>query len=231
MTAKNIGKESLSSKNFVLKKMPLMHDLVYGGSENSDEIRPDIVVCIALDTTSVKHRRLFATQHDMLNELTNGSFSEFYPVVADLSELKASGPKLIQLVWCVCQVRDEFKVVDFDKAIVNHPSGIWLDDLTIGRSGVTQEMVSTEGVSVAESIEKLTMHLRQIYGAENSKRVKICSFGDWPVRYQLPLEALRYEAVQLPEAFSTNFINILELYYELSKAEGGAKADPVRSID
>lgn len=44
-------------------------------------------------------------------------------------------------------------------------------------------------------------------------KFKVVSFGDWPVRYQLVLEALRC-GTALPQSIHENFINVLELHYE-----------------
>jgi len=41
----------------------------------------------------------------------------------------------------------------------------------------------------------------------------VCAFGDWTVRYQLALEALRCNT-PLPEAISANFVNVLDLHYD-----------------
>ena len=43
----------------------------------------------------------------------------------------------------------------------------------------------------------------------------MCTFGDWVVRYQLALEALRC-GTALPETISKNFLNVLELHYDQS---------------
>lgn len=44
-------------------------------------------------------------------------------------------------------------------------------------------------------------------------KFRVCSFGDWVVRYQLALEALRC-GTALPEKISANFLNVLELHYD-----------------
>ena len=48
-------------------------------------------------------------------------------------------------------------------------------------------------------------------------KFRVCSFGDWVVRYQLALEALRCGTV-LPETISANFLNVLELHYDQNPA-------------
>ena len=48
-------------------------------------------------------------------------------------------------------------------------------------------------------------------------KYRVCSFGDWPVRYQLALEALRV-GTRLPQSINDNFINLLELHYEQNPA-------------
>ena len=44
-------------------------------------------------------------------------------------------------------------------------------------------------------------------------KFRVCSFGDWVVRYQLALEAMRC-GTALPEYISSNFLNVLELHYD-----------------
>ena len=44
-------------------------------------------------------------------------------------------------------------------------------------------------------------------------KYRICAFGDWTVKYQLALEALR-GGTTLPESVSSNFVNLLELHYD-----------------
>ena len=50
-----------------------------------------------------------------------------------------------------------------------------------------------------------------------SGKYRVCSFGDWPVRYALALDALR-AGVALPNAITSNFVNILELHYDQNPA-------------
>lgn len=44
-------------------------------------------------------------------------------------------------------------------------------------------------------------------------KFKVCAFGDWTMRYQLTLDALRNETA-LPEVLSNNFVNVLDLHYD-----------------
>lgn len=44
-------------------------------------------------------------------------------------------------------------------------------------------------------------------------KYRICAFGDWTVKYQLALEALR-AGTTLPESVTSNFVNLLELHYD-----------------
>jgi len=46
-----------------------------------------------------------------------------------------------------------------------------------------------------------------------SGKYRVCAFGDWPVKYQLPLEALR-SGTALPESISANFVNVLDLHFD-----------------
>ena len=58
-------------------------------------------------------------------------------------------------------------------------------------------------------------------------KYKVCSFGDWPVHYQLALEALRC-SVALPACLQpAQFVNVLDLHYDLN--QNGSQ--PVRSIE
>lgn len=46
-----------------------------------------------------------------------------------------------------------------------------------------------------------------------SGKYRVCSFGDWPVKYQLVLESLRCK-VTAPAGILENFTNVLELHYD-----------------
>ena len=60
----------------------------------------------------------------------------------------------------------------------------------------------------------MTASLNTVVG---SGKYRVCSFGDWPVRYALALDALR-AGVALPNAITSNFVNILELHYDQNPA-------------
>ena len=51
-------------------------------------------------------------------------------------------------------MRDEFKVMDLGKAVVDPK--VWIDDATQERTRVTQDLVLAEGISFTEAINKLT---------------------------------------------------------------------------
>ena len=55
--------------------------------------------------------------------------------------------------------------------------------------------------------------VKQIESVVGSGKYRICTFGDWPVRYQLALEAMRC-GTALPQAISGHHLNILELHYD-----------------
>lgn len=55
--------------------------------------------------------------------------------------------------------------------------------------------------------------MRSLTTTVGSGKYRICSFGDWSVRYVLALDALRIGLV-VPEALTNNFINVLELHYD-----------------
>lgn len=46
-------------------------------------------------------------------------------------------------------------------------------------------------------------------------KYRVCSFGDWPVKYQLVLEALR-SSVAVPPGLVENFVNVLDLHYDMN---------------
>mmetsp|Transcript_42306 Transcript_42306/g.55749 ORF Transcript_42306/g.55749 Transcript_42306/m.55749 type:complete len:249 (+) Transcript_42306:469-1215(+) len=50
-----------------------------------------------------------------------------------------------------------------------------------------------------------------------SGKYRICSFGDWPVRYALALDALRC-GTALPETLTSSFVNVVELHYDQNTA-------------
>lgn len=57
----------------------------------------------------------------------------------------------------------------------------------------------------------------QIKNSVGQSKYFVCAFGDWTVRYQLSLEALRCHK-PLTEAISANFVNILELHYDQNQS-------------
>ena len=60
----------------------------------------------------------------------------------------------------------------------------------------------------------MTTSLTNVVG---SGKYRVCSFGDWPVRYALALDALR-AGITLPTAITSNFSNVLELHYDQNPA-------------
>jgi len=92
--------------------------------------------------------------------------------------------------------------------------GVPIDQATQQATKVTQELVSSQGVSFSAALDKLTGSLNTVVG---SGKFRVCSFGDWPVRYALALEALRCN-VTVPDALVSNFVNVLELHYDQNPA-------------
>ena len=119
--------------------MPMMHNLVHGsaGSDSSD-----IVVCITLETTSTD--QMFKEESKIQNTTDEEILSE---------RKKNCRPRLIHLDWCICSVREEFKVMDLGKAVVDPK--VWIDDATQERTRVTQDLVLAEGISFTDAINKL----------------------------------------------------------------------------
>ena len=64
------------------------------------------------------------------------------------------------------------------------------------------------------SVLQMTTSLTNVVG---SGKYRVCSFGDWPVRYALALDALR-AGITLPTAITSNFSNVLELHYDQNPA-------------
>lgn len=118
---------------------------------------------------------------------------------------------MVHLEWCVCSVKD-FKVLEAASAIVN--PGVALDAATVAATRVTQEAVSSQGVSLQQALDKLQTSLTNVVG---SGKYRVCSFGDWVVHYALALDCQRSGA-KLPESLKSNFVNILDLHYDQNPA-------------
>lgn len=104
----------------------------------------DYLVCLTVETTSSPNnlRRLFATPHDKLSQLSGGTKSEAAPAIGDLNAFLAQNsavvPRVVHLDWCVCSVKD-FKVLESASSIVN--PGVSIDSATTQQTKVTQELV------------------------------------------------------------------------------------------
>ena len=116
-------------------------------------------------------------------------------------------PRVIHLDWCVCSVKD-FKVLESAHAIVN--PGVSIDSATTAATRLTQATVEREGITFTDALEKLTRSIELTIG---NGKYRVVSFGDWPVRYQMALEALAC-GTALPEKISAHFVNVLDLHYE-----------------
>ena len=56
-----------------------------------------------------------------------------------------------------------------------------------------------------------------------SGKYRVCAFGDWSIKYQLPLEALRC-GTALPESISANFVNVLDLHFDMNPSGQNVKS-------
>ena len=130
------------------------------------------MVCLAVETThptadqlnsgqAQNYRRLFATSEDRLKQLTNGQLEEKALLLTDFEELiqaeKTSGSflaKCVQLDWCICNVKDNFKVVEVATVIVNPVMPINAE--TASSTGLTQEKIDAEGVNFESAIAKVS---------------------------------------------------------------------------
>ena len=94
--------------------------------------------------------------------MSNGQFEEKALLLTDFDELiqaeKTSGsflPRCIQLDWCICNVKDNFKVVEVVTVIVN--PGIPINAETTEATGVSQEKIDEEGVDFDNAITKVSI--------------------------------------------------------------------------
>ncbi len=121
----------------------------------------DYLVCLALETTSTSNnlRRLFATPHDKLSQLSKGAKQEAAPAIADLTSFLAQNaavvPRVIHLEWCVCSVKD-FKVLESASTIIN--PGVPVDSATTAATRVSNDQAS-KGVTLQAALEKVS-HLK-----------------------------------------------------------------------
>ena len=119
----------------------------------------DYLVCLTVETTSSPNnlRRLFATPHDKLSQLSGGAKQEAAPAIGDLSAFLSQNsavvPRVVHLDWCVCSVKD-FKVLESASSIVN--PGVSIDSATTQQTKVTQDLVSSQGVSLSEALNKVS---------------------------------------------------------------------------
>ena len=119
----------------------------------------DYLVCLSVETTSSPNnlRRLFATPHDKLSQLSGGAKQEAAPAIGDLGAFLAQNsavvPRVVHLDWCVCSVKD-FKVLESASSIVN--PGVAIDAATAQATKVTQELVTSQGVSLNEALSKVS---------------------------------------------------------------------------
>lgn len=63
---------------------------------------------------------------------------------------------------------------------------------------------------LGQALDKMTSSLTRIVG---NGKFRVCSFGDWPVRYALELDAKRC-GISVPASITSNFVNALELHYD-----------------
>lgn len=95
---------------------------------------------MTLETTATPNnlRRLFATPYDRLSQLSGGEKQEIAPAINDLGAFLANNaavvPRVINLDWCVCSVKD-FKVLESANAIVD--PGVPIDTQTTQLTGIT----------------------------------------------------------------------------------------------
>merc|ERR1711976_536963 len=177
----------------------------------------DYLVCLSVETTSSPNnlRRLFATPHDKLSQLSGGAKQEAAPAIGDLGAFLAQNsavvPRVVHLDWCVCSVKD-FKGLESASSIVN--PGVAIDAATAQATKVTQELVTSQGVSLNEALSKFTTSVNNVVGGG---KFRVCCFGDWPVHYALALDAKR-TGITVPSAITSNFVNILELHYDQNPA-------------
>ena len=107
------------------------------------------------------------------------------------------------MYWCICRV-NEFKVLESGSAIVL-PGAAPIDIDTSSRTILTQEIVNQYGMSFQAALLKLEAAINKNRGASEAS-YKVCTFGDWPVQYQLALDAIRL-GISLPKALTSNLIN------------------------
>lgn len=71
-------------------------------------------------------------------------------------------------------------------------------------------------LSLLTALSQLEQSIRNCVG---TGKFRLVSFGDWPARYQLPLEA-KFANVALPDFVSANFLNVLDLHYDMGISAG-----------
>ena len=63
-------------------------------------------------------------------------------------------PKTIQMDWCICSIRDNFKAEKVSTKFID--TGEKLNAETIKETGVTQEHIQKEGVKFKEAVAKVS---------------------------------------------------------------------------
>ena len=134
--------------------------------------RTEYMVCFALETTQptqaqieqnqVKdYRRLFTQQGDRLKELTKGQLTEKATLITDFQAViqaeTMSGaflPKIVQMDWCICNVRQNFKVVEVACVYIDTEESISPETEHV--TGVNQAKVSEEGIKFRDAMIKVS---------------------------------------------------------------------------
>ena len=130
------------------------------------------MVCFALETTqptaaqieqnqAKDYRRLFTQQGDRLKELTKGQISEKATLITDFQAViqaeQMSGaflPKIVQMDWCICNVRQNFKVVEVACVYIDTEESISPETEQI--TGVNQDKINEEGIKFRDAMIKVS---------------------------------------------------------------------------
>ena len=96
-----------------------------------------------------------------MKQLSNGKLGETAIKLTEFEQAidaeKSEGkflPRCVQLDWCICSVKDNFKVVEVVTVIVN--PGVQINIETTQKTGVTQQKVESDGLSFKDAIEKVS---------------------------------------------------------------------------
>eukprot|EP00347_Sterkiella_histriomuscorum_P011323 403372892 len=128
-------------------------------------------------------------------------------------------PNIISIDWQVVNAKT-MEVKSSESLIVKPTNISKIKAQTLLKTGVTELMLQEKGITLSEALAKFTEFLFKELIMQNQS-FQLITFGDWPLQYQLPIEATQ-KSIKLGPHFS-QYINYMKLVLELYGVEVAAK--------